>query len=146
MPGTTSPDNIRHPVVGDNLTPLATWFANLAADVQTAITSLRSSVAANLATHANRQAERVATGRVTRTGGLAHQQGAGLTITFPAGRFSQPPVVILTTNRSRIGTAVHAVSTTSANLYIENWSGGAETTDIVVSWAAFQMTTANAIG
>ena len=42
MPETTSPDNLRYPVGGDNVAPLRTWFANLAADTQAAITSLRS--------------------------------------------------------------------------------------------------------
>lgn len=44
MPQTTSPDNITYPVVGDNLNPLATWFANLATSVQNALTAQRAAV------------------------------------------------------------------------------------------------------
>lgn len=42
MAGTTT-DGIPYPQVGDNLTPLATWFANLATGVQSAL-NLRSRV------------------------------------------------------------------------------------------------------
>lgn len=41
MPATTSPDNLRYPVGADNVSPLRTWFANLAADVQAALTAIR---------------------------------------------------------------------------------------------------------
>lgn len=48
MAGTTT-DGIPYPQVGDNLTPLATWFANLAAGAQTAITSVRDEVGKSVA-------------------------------------------------------------------------------------------------
>lgn len=44
MPGTTSPDGITYPVVGDKMSPLATWFAGLATTTQAAITNLRDSL------------------------------------------------------------------------------------------------------
>ena len=42
MPGTTTPDNISFPVVGDTMTPLNAWFAQQAADVQAALTAMRT--------------------------------------------------------------------------------------------------------
>lgn len=45
MPGTTTPDSIIFPVVGDQVAPLESWFAQQAASVQAAIESLRSEVA-----------------------------------------------------------------------------------------------------
>lgn len=42
MPGTTTPDGIQYPVVGDKMGKLAPWFASLASSVQTAITALRA--------------------------------------------------------------------------------------------------------
>lgn len=46
----TSPDNIPYPTTSDNLTPLATWFANIATGVQTAITNLRTQLRSNSST------------------------------------------------------------------------------------------------
>lgn len=143
---TTPKHSIYYPVSTDQIAPIENLFATLASSIEAAVEAAKTATDQSLATHAGRQAERMATGRATRVGGLTHTQGAGLSITFPAGRFTQPPIVMLTTNRSRIGTAVHSVTTTGASLYIENWSGGAETTDIVVSWTAIQMTAGSAIG
>lgn len=44
MPGATSPDGITYPVVGDKMSPLATWFAGLATTTQAAIANLRDSL------------------------------------------------------------------------------------------------------
>lgn len=46
----TSPDNIPYPTTSDSLTPLATWFANIATGVQTAITNLRNQLRSNSTT------------------------------------------------------------------------------------------------
>lgn len=45
MPGSTSPDGITYPVVGDKMSPLATWFAGLATTAQDAISALRGELA-----------------------------------------------------------------------------------------------------
>lgn len=45
MPAETTPDGIGYPVIGDNMTPLAGWFAQQAADVQAALTALREEIA-----------------------------------------------------------------------------------------------------
>lgn len=44
MPASTTPDNIVYPVVGDAMSPLNGWFAQLASSTQAAITALRSSL------------------------------------------------------------------------------------------------------
>ena len=42
MPGATTPDSIVYPVTGDVMAPLNSWFAQLAASTQTAMTALRA--------------------------------------------------------------------------------------------------------
>lgn len=42
MPGSTTPDGIAYPVVGDKMGKLAPWFASLASSVQTALDALRA--------------------------------------------------------------------------------------------------------
>ena len=44
MAGTTTPDGIMYPTAGDKITPIASWFVNLANSVQTALTNLRNYV------------------------------------------------------------------------------------------------------
>lgn len=44
MAGSTTPDGIQYPTGDDTITPLRTWFANLANSVQTALTDLRNTV------------------------------------------------------------------------------------------------------
>ena len=44
MPGSTTPDAVIFPVAGDNLAPLESWFAQLAATTQTALSNLRTEV------------------------------------------------------------------------------------------------------
>lgn len=147
MPTTAA--GIWTPDAGDDYA-LTTDLAAMASSIDNAIAAkvLVSTTAATtaLTTHAATQAARMASGRITKTGGLANGTGAGLTVQFPPGRFTVPPIVMLTTNRSRIGTAVHSIAAGSAHLYLENWSGGNETTDIIVEWVAFQMTPTSATG
>lgn len=44
MPGTTTPDAIGYPTTGDQITPIAPWFALLASTTQTALTAIRALV------------------------------------------------------------------------------------------------------
>jgi hypothetical protein len=70
------------------------------------------------------------------------------TITFPANRFTQNPLMTLgvfTTNGTRWGASNGTTSTTGVTLY--NWNGTvAGTAQVGMSWTAIQMTSDNRDG
>lgn len=70
MPQTTTPDSLPYPVVGDNITPIEPWFANLATFVQAAITNVRNAM------------DKRVHGRATRTGSDQALPASATTISF----------------------------------------------------------------
>lgn len=65
--------------------------------------------------------------------------------TFPAGRFSVAPIVMLTTSQSRIIAVADAVTTTGFNLYMQNVASTASENG-QLRWTAEQMTATSATG
>ena len=64
---------------------------------------------------------------------------------FPAGRFSVPPVVIVTTDQSRIISVPGGITKDGFNLYLQNVAGSASNNGSVY-WSAEQMTSTSATG
>ena len=73
--------------------------------------------------------------------------GSG-SISFTSGRFTQPPIVIVTAvsgNNTATSVTIGTVTTSSAAVYI--WSGtSASTSAKVLHWTAIQMTSTTAAG
>lgn len=65
--------------------------------------------------------------------------------TFPAGRFSVPPIVTVTTDQTRVSAVAADVTTTGFNLYMSNWTTGASANG-QLRWTAEQMTPTTAAG
>lgn len=89
----------------------------------------------------------------------AGQQGITITaatfatvaLTFPAGRFTVPPLVTATIATAPGGSAkliprVTAVTTTGAALYVYTGDGSSATASVSIAWHATQMTPASAAG
>lgn len=68
-------------------------------------------------------------------------------ITFPSGRFTQPPIVTATSTNSRCTVAVSGVTATKATITWSNWSDApANAGSIAAFWQAKQMTSTSAAG
>jgi len=65
--------------------------------------------------------------------------------TFPAGKFSVPPVVTVTTDQSRIIAVPGGITKDGFNLYLQNVTGS-KSNNGFVSWTAVQMTPTSATG
>lgn len=76
----------------------------------------------------------------------ANSTTAALNQTFPAGKFTQPPVLVLTTTETRLQPAFANVTTTGFQLYLQNNTSGASSGSGTVTWHAIQMTPAAAAG
>lgn len=67
-------------------------------------------------------------------------------ITFPTGRFTQPPIVVVTAGNARLTCSAENVTATSFTLSASNWSPAAAAANIPIRWHAVQMTKAAAAG
>jgi hypothetical protein len=81
----------------------------------------------------------------TTTGALAINTGTAVTVTFPAGRFAVPPIVMTWTGSQRYVSAPSSISTASATLNVRNVSD-ATGTDVTIYYQAIQMTAGTAAG
>lgn len=86
-----------------------------------------------------------AAGNASYAGTVGVDASVTVSVTFPTGRFTQPPIVTASSNNSRITMAVSAVTTTGFTLAFGNRSGASATT-IAATWAAVQMSSASAAG
>jgi len=73
------------------------------------------------------------------------------TINFPAGRFSQAPLVMATLNTSgvnqrKLRIQIGGITTTGANCVVSTGDGTNETVTVTVAWHALQMTSTTAAG
>lgn len=79
----------------------------------------------------------------------ASTNSAALTVTFPANRFTQGPVVFITNTSAAgalIGSTYRALSITSASFALNGAATSVLTTTGAVNWTAIQMTSASASG
>jgi hypothetical protein len=65
--------------------------------------------------------------------------------TFPAGRFTQPPIVLLSTDQTRVTAVAANIVASGFNLYLGNYSTG-NSANGNVYWTAIQMTPTTAAG
>lgn len=63
--------------------------------------------------------------------------GSNLSVSFPAGMFSSPPVLVSNASNSRIMTSTNSTTTTSGSIGIGNWSNGTANGPITVYWVAY---------
>lgn len=77
--------------------------------------------------------------------GISNGTGANFTITFPANRFTVPPLVMANADSSRFIVSFSSITTTSANMRIDNVSSAPGATP-TVNWYAVQMTPSSATG
>lgn len=136
---TTSPDNLWSPDAGDDYA-LTTDTAAMQDTVQAALTALRAWVS-------SRPGIPVATSQGTVSSRAVPSQGSvTVAVTFPAGRFTVPPIVVTgTTGNARDVTVSHdSVTTTGFNLYLGSLSTVSRT--FGATWRAMQMTTGAAAG
>ena len=78
------------------------------------------------------------TGTAVHTASIAAGAfGTSLSISFPAGKFSSPPVVVANASNSRVMTAPSNITTTGASIGLGNWSTGAAGGPITVTWIAY---------
>ncbi len=56
---------------------------------------------------------------------LANGAGLSITLNFPAGRFTAPPLVFIETAEARVAGSITARTATSATVFLANYSGGA---------------------
>lgn len=90
-----------------------------------------------------------AAGIVTQAGTITNGSGVNLTVTFPASRFSQPPIITATAVSARLttGIAIPTVTTSGATVRLDNWSGGtAPDGSRGIQWDAIQMTSGSGSG
>jgi hypothetical protein len=94
----------------------------------------------------------MATGRVTHGSGttaIASMASSGaLTVTFPSGRFTQPPNINVTPSSARLTAAYSETSltATSVTVTLDNWSNNTAAAPIYARWTATQMTSGSAFG
>lgn len=89
----------------------------------------------------------VAAGTGTSTGTISAGAGETVAIVFPAGRFTQPPLVTVTTTLSaRVNPAVLNVTASGCDVRLDNWSDGAAGGAQPFAWIAVQMTADTAAG
>jgi hypothetical protein len=81
----------------------------------------------------------------TLTGALADNAEATATVTFPASRFTVPPVVMAWTGSRRYIAVATTVAAGSATIIVRNVSGATGTTDTIY-YQAIQMTPGTAVG
>lgn len=79
------------------------------------------------------------------TGGLTINSSATVTATFPASRFSVPPVVMAWTSGPRYIAYASTIAAGSATIIVRNVSDGTGA-DETVYYQAIQMTSGNAVG
>lgn len=70
---------------------------------------------------------------------------ANVAVSFPAGRFTVPPIVFVTPDSSRLTGSYNSITTSGANANLGNWSPGAAGGG-AFSWHAVQMKSASAAG
>lgn len=88
-----------------------------------------------------------AAGTATFQTAIASGANATVAVSLPEGRFTQPPVIVVSTNQERIIATARNVSTSGFNLGLINWHGSASSgAPIIASWYAIQMTSGNAEG
>lgn len=77
---------------------------------------------------------------------VAAGANVSVTINFPVGRFTQPPIITAMCANGRVTLAWGSVTTTSAVITGSNWSTGAMPGSQQVNWVAVQMTPDSSIG
>ncbi|WP_427017880.1 hypothetical protein ACQCSX_04495 [Pseudarthrobacter sp. P1] len=75
----------------------------------------------------------ITTGQISAGGGTGPKS-----ITFPAGRFTTAPDVLLSSNNSRVSCSYASVTTTGATLTGSNWTTVASPADTEITWVAVQ--------
>lgn len=69
-----------------------------------------------------------------------------INVTFPTGRFSQPPIVSVVCSNTRVTAGYSNKTATGFRIEGGNWSGGTANGAFTFDWTAVQMTSANATG
>lgn len=87
----------------------------------------------------------MAAGRATQGATVNAATGVSVNVTFPTGRFTQPPLVTVNADSSRITTSVNSITKDNCVIRCDNWSNGAATA-FTIAWQAMQMTPTNASG
>ena len=90
-----------------------------------------------------------AAGIATYASAIAPGAGSSpnLSITFPAGRFTQPPIVTFSITATQLNAAFNGPITTSGfGVRLYNWSTVSSTAGTQVHWHAVQMSSTSAAG
>ena len=103
----------------------------------------------NLSHHSGMTVPRTWAGRVTVT--VSSNFTASTLVTFPAGRFTQPPIVSATMTTAPGGSGrfvprIINVTTGGATVYVYTGDGSTTSASVVVDIVAFQATDSNASG
>lgn len=88
-----------------------------------------------------------AMGVATYSGNIAAGAfGSPINISFPSGRFSQPPVFNATPSNSRVSVAYSNKTKDGIRIELGNWSNGTANGPFTIDWRASQATSASANG
>lgn len=88
---------------------------------------------------------REAGGYASTPAALQPSTGVNVAVTFPAGRFTSPPIVLVNADSSRLTASANGVTTTGCNVRVDNWTPGAAGISLL-SWHAVQMSSNTAAG
>jgi hypothetical protein len=128
-----------------NITGAASTI-RLAGNAGTAGQILTSQGGATLPTWSNPSPFKMAAGQLLGQSALAaNAQSSGVTLTLPAGRFTQPPIVTVISTSPRYVIAIGTVTTSTANVTVRNVSDASGTT-YDLYFQAIQMTSGSSAG
>lgn len=141
---TTSPDNIYYPTSTTGVAPLETQFSTLAASVQTALNSKQSAIdgldtrldaVEADASKLDKLPRAVATGSV---GNVTVGAGTNVTtnISFPAGRFSSAPIVVVSQYNGARDTMAYPSNVTSTGFTLNRGSMSIVSRSVGAHWHA----------
>jgi len=84
----------------------------------------------------------------TQSNGSTIGPGTGITLyaSFPAGRFSTTPVMVCSSNSSRLTVTANQTNQYDTYFRVDNWSTGNAPGPIMISWTAVQMTPTTGAG
>jgi hypothetical protein len=89
---------------------------------------------------------RSATGTTTLASSVASGANGTATITFPPGRFTQPPFVFLVASNGRVTLAPSSITVNGCTVNASNWSTGTMPGGVTVWYLAVQMTADSSAG
>lgn len=89
---------------------------------------------------------RAAAGTTTTSAAIAANGNLAVNITFPAGRFTQPPILTGNCGNARGTIGFDSITTSGAVMSVSNWSDGSMASGQSLYWHAVQMTPDSAAG